>query len=474
MTLYTQLAADVESMIVSGSLRPGDRLPSVRALRARRAVSQATVLHAYALLESRGLIESRPRSGYFVSRRRAKPADSGAASQDTPTATTVDVSDLVFYILGDTRERRVLPFGSAFPSPLLFPLDRLSTSLARSTRRLDPWATVADLPPGSLALRREIAGRYLALGAEVPVDGIVITNGAMEALNLCLQCLTSPGAIIAIESPTFYGALQAIERLGARAVEIATDPVEGIDPAALRAVLDKHSVSACWFMSNFQNPLGASVPGTRRAQIVQMLAERETPLIEDDVYGELYFGARAQRPFKCFDEAGLVLHCGSFSKTLAPGYRVGWVAAGRYTAQVERLKMMSSLATSIPAQEGLADYLQGGGYERHLRRLRRRLAAQQEEMLAAIARYFPAGTQASRASGGYFTWASLPPAVNALELHRLAALEGIGLSPGPMFSPQRGYENCVRLNFGHPWDSDLRAGIARLGAIACELASRVG
>lgn len=463
MSLYEQLAEDVRQMIVAGSLQPGDRLPSVRSLRSRRGLSQATVLRAYALLESRGVIESRPRSGYFVAPKL--PPVRVPAPRET-SAVRVDVSELVFHILGATRERRLLPFGSAFPSPLLFPLSALASTLARSTRSLDPWTSVTDLPPGSVALRSEIARRYLALGAEVPVDGILISNGAMEALNLCLQAVTTPGAVVAIESPAFYGALQAIERLGLRAVEVPTDPVHGISAQALREVLDAHTVSACWFMSSFQNPLGATVPDAQRPQIVRMLAERGIPLIEDDVYAELYFGTRAPRPYKCFDKAGLVLHCSGYAKCLAPGWRVGWVAAGRYAQTLERLKTMSSLATNIPAQEGLAAYLRSGRYDSHLRRLRRKLASQQEEMHAAIARHFPAGTCTTRAEGGYFTWVELPGQVDTLELHRLAAAEGIGLSPGPIFSPQRAYRNCVRLNYGHPWDASLRAGIARLGELA--------
>lgn len=471
MTLYAQLADDVAQMIGSGALRAGERLPSVRSLRQRRALSQATVLQAYALLESRGLIESRPRSGYYVARQPPAALPETARSNGAAAGLVVDVSDLVFEILGATRERRLLPFGSAFPSPLVFPLDRLARSLARSSRRLDPWATVADLPPGSLALRRAIAKRYLALGAEVPPDGILVTNGAMEALNLCLQTVAPAGSVVAIESPTFYGALQAIERLGLRAVEVRTDPVTGIDPDALRAVLDANPVRACWFMSSFQNPLGCSVPDMNPPAIVRLLAERGVALIEDDVYAELYFGQRAPPPYKCFDEAGLVLHCSGFSKCLAPGYRVGWVAAGRFAGAIERAKLTSSLATSIPAQEALADFLEQGGYESHLRRLRKLLAAQQAQMLDAIQIHFPQGTRASRAAGGYFSWVELPAAVDALDLHRRAAAEGIGISPGPMFSAQRAYRNCVRLNYGHPWTAELLDGFQRLGALACEQAA---
>lgn len=473
MSLYRQLADEIQRGIREGVFVRGRRLPSVRDLQQRRGLSASTILHAYAELERRGWVEAHPRSGYFVAHRPLSAAASApAASSPTGTSTPVEVSDLVFDILGATRERRLLPFGSAFPSPVLFPLDRLAVSLARSARRMEPWDTVADLPPGSTALRQQILRRYLLTGVDVALDEVLITNGAMEALNLCLQAVAAPGEVIAIESPAFYGPLQAIERLGLRAVEVRTDPQLGVDPQALREVLDTHAVRACWFMSSFQNPLGASVPEAQRSEIVALLAERQIPLIEDDVYAELYFGKAAQKPFKHFDREGLVLHCGGFAKCLAPGFRVGWVSAGRYSERVRRLKMTTTLATSMPSQEALADFLQRSGFEAHLRRLRRVLQQQQTQMLDLITRHFPPGTQATQAQGGYFTWVTLPQGIDALRLHGLAAAEGIGLSPGPMFSPQRGYTHCLRLNYGHPWDDALRAGIARMGALAVALASR--
>ncbi len=462
VTKYAALAEELARLITSGELAPGARLPSMRQQCERRRLSQATVLQAYALLESRGLIESRPRSGYFVARQRP----SAAVSRPAPESVQVDVSELVFHILGATRERRLLPFGSAFPSPLLFPMDRLARSLARSARRLDPWASVADLPPGSTALRQLIARRYLTQGMAIPVDGILITHGAMEALNLALQAVAPPGSLVAVESPCFYGALQAIERLGLRAVEIPIDPVDGLDLESLRRTLDTQPVRACWFMSSFQNPTGLSVPDPQRAAIVRLLAERDVPLIEDDVYAELYFGRTPPQPYKFFDQGGRVLHCGGYAKCLAPGYRVGWIAAGRYATAVERLKLGTTLATSIPIQEALADYLERGGYDLHLRRLRQTLKAQQEQMLDLIAQHFPAGSRATRAQGGYFTWVELPTQIDTLELHRLAAAEGIGLSPGPMFSAKRAFKHCMRLNYGHPWTPELIAGMQRLGALA--------
>ena len=356
--------------------------------------------------------------------------------------------------------------GSAFPDPKLFPLDRLARHLAASARRMSAWSTVQDLPPGSLELRRQIARRYLRQGARVSPDEIIITSGALEALNLSLQVLTRPGDVVAIESPAFYGCLQAIEARGLRAVEVPTHPQDGVDLPALARVLRKHAVRACWLMTGFQNPLGARVPDGARREIVRLLGAHGVPLIDDDVYADLYFGRQRPASTKSFDKNGLVLHCGSFSKSLAPGYRVGWVAAGRYAQAIQRRKMMSTLATSIPVQGGLAAYLEDGGYDKFLKGLRRELLVRQTAALEALRRHLPVGYGVARPDGGYFLWVQLAGGVDAIELHRRALARGVSIAPGPMFSARRQFRDFVRLNYGHPSVADFEAGVAVLGELA--------
>jgi DNA-binding transcriptional MocR family regulator len=465
---YEELAEHVASLIANGALRTGDRLPSVRELRRDRGVSAATVTHAYQLLEARGLIEARPQSGHYVS-ARLEPRSAGASrARAAPRPTKVDVSELVFEILDSVREHRVVPFGSAFPSPLLFPWRTLARHLGAAARKMNPWSTVESLPPGSLELRRQIARRYLRFGARVLPDEIVITNGAMEALYLSLQSLTRPGDAVAIESPSFYACLQAIESLGLKAVEIPTHPHEGVELGPLERAIDTHKVRACWFMTSFQNPLGATMPDEKKRDLVRLLESRGIPLIEDDVYSELYFSSRRPRAAKSFDDHGLVLHCGSFSKCLAPGYRLGWVAAGRFTRDVQRRKVMTSLATSIPVQDAIADLLQHETYDAHLKKLRRSLAAQQQSLLGSVRRHFP-GHRVTEPEGGYFVWLELPPGKDTLELHRRALKHGISIAPGPIFSPRREYRNCVRLNYGHPWSAELDRAVQQVARLSTAL-----
>jgi DNA-binding transcriptional MocR family regulator len=466
MKRYETLAEEIALSIRSGVMKRGDRLPSVRQASISRGVSPSTVFAAYYLLEARGLIRARERSGYYVTGGASgAPPEPEAASTPVGDSAPVDVSKLVFSVLESARTRDVLPFGSAFPSPLLFPLPRLARSMSASVQSMDAWSTVTDLAPGNAALRRQIALRYLADGVQVHTDDIVITNGALEALNLCLQAVTAPGDSVIIESPTFYAALQALERMGLKAIEVPTHPRDGIDLDALANALQRHKPKACWLMTNFQNPLGSLMPDAKKEALVGLLAAHDVPLIEDDVYGELYFGIKRPVHAKSFDTRGLVMHCSSFSKCLAPGYRIGWVAAGRFTQQVARLQLTTTLSASAPAQGAIADYLLKGGFDKHLRQLRHVLSVQQSAMIEAVVRNFPKGTKATRPEGGYFLWVELPGKVDVLAVHRLALSLGISVAPGPMFSARHEFTNCLRLNYGHPWDDRAEAAFVTLGRV---------
>ena len=465
MKRYERFADDIAELIRSGVLGPGQRVPSVRYASQTHGVSPSTVFQAYYLLERRGLIRARPRSGYFVNAHAPRQFSEPQALQPVSESTDVDVSALVFSILDSIKDPNTIPFGSAFPSPELFPLQRLSRSLASASRSMDPRMVVTDLSPGNPQLRRQIALRYMVGGLMLPMEELLITNGALEALNLCLQAVTQPGDLVAIEAPAFYACLQVLERLKLKAVEIPVHPREGMDLGVLAQTLEKHPVKAVWCMTNFQNPVGASMPEAKKQALVELLARHQVPLIEDDVYAELYYSQQAPKPAKAFDTQGLVMHCGSFAKSLAPGYRIGWVAAGRFAQKIERLKLMTSLCASMPAQAAIADYLQHGGYDRHLRKLRYALEGQQANMLAAISRHFPAQTRVSQPAGGYFLWLELPPQMDSLKLFQMALAQGISIAPGPIFSPTQRFRNCIRLNYGSPWDEVSEKAMETLGRI---------
>lgn len=470
MKLYEQLANSIAQSIQEGVLCRGDRLPSVRQASVSRNVSPATVLEAYYLLEARGLITARERSGYFVTSGAVNiPSSPAPVIECQLEPTQVDMSELVFEVLESIRLKNVVPLGSAFPSPLLFPRVNLAKTMASSVQLMDPWASVDNLSAGDMNLRRQIALRYMIDGLHVTADEVVVTNGALEALNLCLMAVTRPGDTILIESPTFYAALQSIERIGLRAVEIPSHPKDGIDLAAMERAILQYQPKVCWLMTNFQNPLGSLLSNEKKEALVALITKYQLPLIEDDVYGELYFSDKRPIPAKAFDTEGLVMHCSSFSKCLAPGYRVGWVAPGKFAKAVARLKLTTTISASVPAQVAIARYLQKGGYDKHLRNLRHALLVNQIKFVEALERYFPVGTCLTLPQGGYFLWVKLPEGINALELHKLALNHDISIAPGPIFSAQRQFVSYIRLNYGHIWDARIEGALATLGALVSKL-----
>lgn len=466
---YKTLASDLAGLIRCGSLAPGMRLPSVREVTKSHGVSPATVFRAYRLLEAQGLIEARPRAGHFVSPQACARIDGPVFIGAGGAGLSLETDDLLFHVLESSRKPGVVPLGSAFPGPAMFPASSLNRSLAAVAREMGAETPFAELSAGAASLRCQIVRRYLTMGLTVPSDEVIVTSGALEALTLALEALTDPGDFVAIQAPAFYATLQTLDRLRLKGVEIPMHPSGGLDVSVLAAALSRYPVRACWFMNSFQNPTGATLPEAGKQALVALLAQHDIPLIEDDVYAELYLGISPVRPAKAFDQNGLVLHCGSFSKSLAPCYRVGWVAAGRFAQRIARAKLMTNISTSLPAQLAIAAFLQSRSYERHLHQLRRRLATQRDIMLDVIGRAFPPGTQVRCPDGGYFLWVELPEQVDAVRLFEMALDQGISIAPGPIFSKRRGYRNYIRLNYGHPWTPEIERGVEAVGRLSHSL-----
>lgn len=466
MKKYEIIAEEIASTIQQGLLKRGDKLPSIRQIQALKQVNASTVFQAYYLLEARGLLITRPRSGYYVAgplRNDRLLAPASPAATGLPT--TLQISDLVFTLLDRIKDPQHVPFGSAFPSPLHFPLSKLADHMVASVRRMQASDTVSDIGQGDFELRRQIALRYQLDGTQTDAADIVVTNGALEALNLSLAAVTQPGDSVIIESPSFYAALQAIERMGLRAIEVASHPEHGIDLLALEQAIIQHQPKACWLMTNFQNPTGSLMREDKKQALVALVTRYRLPLIEDDVYRELYFGKQRPHPAKAWDSEGWVMHCSSFSKSLAPGYRVGWVSAGRFTDQITRLKISTTLATSIPAQHALASYLAKGGYDKYLRQLRHQLMLQQLQYAQALHQHFPEQVRFNQPQGGYFFWMQLPPACDSLRIFQQSIAHNISLAPGHMFSSQQQYANFIRFNYGHPLTAHSVQAIQTLGKL---------
>jgi DNA-binding transcriptional MocR family regulator len=465
--LYERLADEIAATIANGTLKPGEKLPSLRSMRQRRKVSMTTVQEAFGVLEDRGLIVAKPQSGYFVRGRPSLPLPP-AVSRPNAVPSPVITNPLLWRYLQYTAadDPGEGSFACATPSPELYPTRALNSITSQVMRHQPELVSDYGRSDGLPELRRQIARRTVDWGQTLGSDDILITNGCIEALNLCLQAVTQPGDVVAIESPSYFGILQLLENRGLRGLEIPTDPVTGMSFDALELATRNGEVKAVFLVANFSNPLGSLIPDDTKRRTVEMLAERNIPLIEDDLYGEFYFGSQRPLPAKAFDTTGNVLYCNSFTKQALPGMRVGWVAGGRYHAELQMHKFMLSFCTPSLQQAVTAEFLAAGGFDRHMRQLRRTLCRQLRETLALVSELFPKGTRLAEPQGGFLLWVELPEGADTVVLFDAALREGIGFTPGPLFSPNGGFARCMRLSCGYPLTPGRERTLRRLAELA--------
>ncbi len=463
--LYLKVAHQIEDQIRKGALRTGDKVPSIRGLRRQQGVSVSTVLQAYFWLENRGWIEPRPQSGFYV---RVPYTDLAPEPdfQTRPGAPTgVDVIDVLDEVVNTIGNRAHVPLGAAAAKPSIFPNVRLNRIINRIVRNEPEHSARYEFSGGLEVLRRQIARRAVAYGCSFSPNDLTITCGGMEALNLAVRAVARPGDVIALESPTYFALLQIIESLGMKAIEIPTHPRTGMDLDALSRAIRKHRVRACISMLNCHNPLGFIATDEYKKNLVQLLTRHNVPLIEDDIYGDLAFDGTRPKTAKTFDTKGIVLLCSSFSKVLAPGFRIGWIEAGRYRDAVRRLKFINTLNSPSLPQLAIAEFIESGGYDRYLRGLRVTLARQVQLYSQAVTRHLPEGTRISRPAGGYILWLELPKRVDSLKLYRAAAAQKISIVPGVIFSPSGQFHHHIRISCGHPLDETIERALITLGKL---------
>ncbi len=466
--IYQRLAGELATAIRNGGYRAGERLPSLRRYCQEQKVSLSTALQVYRSLEAALLIESRPKSGYFVC-TQTKDAAEPAVSRPSMKPGAVTGAQMAINILEEARRPELINLGAVVPAAEHLPLKALSRIMSGLLRRSPELLGRYEKPAGNDLLRHRLLRRWREAGCACDDEEIIITNGCQEALTLSLRAVAKPGDAIAIESPTFYGILQTIDSLGMKAVEIPTHPRDGVDLDALQQVLDRNLVRACLFIPSFNNPLGSCMPLENRKRLAEMVAKANVPLIEDDIYGDLSFQQPRLPPVKSFDHSGNVLLCSSFSKTLVPGYRIGYVMAGNWAERLRHLKLLGNIATAGVPQIALAEYLQRGGYDRLVRQAAQNYRWRNEQIRTLVLKYFPPGTLVTRPQGGFVLWIEMPPQIDCVELHDLALNAGISVTPGVIFSPSGDYRHHIRISCGQLAVEQAEPAIRRVGQIAMRL-----
>ncbi len=460
-----EVCETIRNRIESGIYHAGDKVSSVRELSRQLRLSISTVLEAYRRLETEGVIAAQPQSGFYVQLSATRRLVRSAYTQPSQKPMDVSSESLVRNVMHDARNPAVLQLAKATPETSLLPVASLQRVLVGAMRENGDEVVGSTQPAGYRPLREQIARRMLAAGCAVAPDEVLITAGCTEALNLALRAVCKPGDIVAVESPTFYGMLLACEALGLRVLEVSTSTTDGICLDSLRELLDEHPVRVVVLTPSFGNPLGGLMSDEDKAALVKMVSERDVYLLEDDVYGDLGFAEGRPIAAKAYDRTGHVLYCSSFSKTLAPGYRVGWVVGGPHTERLEALKFSSSLSTAVLQQMAIANFLAFQRYTHYIRRAARTYQQNTNKMVAAVLRSFPEGTKCHKPRGGFVTWVQMPEGCDAIQLYQAAIAKNIAFMPGPAFSPSGLYRNCLRLNAAR-WDANIEQVVAVLGGLA--------
>ena len=465
--LYLQVADGLEKMIGEDVLKIGDKLPSIRVLSDEYGISMGTAFQAYYRLEGKGLIESRPKSGYYVRFNHKRFPDLPKMIQPDPLSHDVSVKEMIASIYSDiaSHSNKIINFAIAAPDASLLPTAKINKSVMQALRNSKDSCISYEHTQGNVELRKQIAKLAFNWGGKVKPDEVVVTGGCLEAMTLCIKAVTKPGDTVAVESPNYFGIFQALENMGLKVVEISSSPVTGLDLDCLQRAIKKFSIKACVVIPNFNNPLGGLMPDENKKKLVEIITKNNIPLIEDDIYGELYFGKNRPRTCKYYDTKGMVMHCSSLSKSLAPGYRIGWVMPGKFLEQMKQIKRIHNISSPTLTQAAIAHYLQHGRYEYHLKTMRKALHTQCLRYLQGIIDHFPEDTKVSRPHGGFILWVQLNKKVDTFKLRIEAMRHHISIVPGKIFSASCNYNNCIRISFAKPWDDDADYGLMMLGKI---------
>jgi len=467
--LYAQIVSRIEKQIKQKLLKTGDKLPSVRALSLEQGISISTSYKAYVELENMGMIEARPKSGYYVKFSPARVNHVPTTKPPTQKIAQASVTDMIAMVYQNMDSDSVIRLSRSSPPLSMIPMAKLNKSMMEAIRKSPSGNINYENLQGNVSLRKQIAKNAFNWGGNITEDDVVTTQGCMEALIFCLRALTKPGDTIAIESPTYFGIFNIMLSLDLKVLEIPVNPDTGIDLDYLTQAMNEVDIKVCLFVTNFSNPAGSCMPDESKQQLVTLLAAKKIPLIEDDIYGEIYFGKSRPRTCKSYDKDGWVLLCSSVSKSIAPGYRVGWCIPGRFKEQIINLKMMHTISSATPTQAAIAHFFETGRYDLHMRNLRKALYTQSLRYTQAIATYFPPGTKISRPQGGYALWVELDKHINAFELYQLAMAQNISIAPGQIFSTDARFTNFIRISFGLSFDNVVEKSIKVLGDLVGSL-----
>jgi DNA-binding transcriptional MocR family regulator len=372
--------------------------------------------------------------------------------------------------MGERKE--IISLAPGNPAPDLLPAGMLSTIIADGLLAARERALGYCPVEGLHTLRRAIAASMRKRGVAIDAQHILILSGSTQGIGLIGRFLLRPGDEVVVEVPTYLGAIQAFRALNARVIGVPTDS-EGIRVDLLDSILARHRPRLIYTLPTFQNPTGTVMSQERRRRLLILAKRYQTPILEDDPYGEIYFGDKQPQPLKALDTSGQVLYLSTYSKILAPGLRVAWLAAPEL--MIERLslhKQVFDLNTNALGQWTVSEVLRRNLLEEHLAMLRQQYRHKRDLMLQAIATHWPQEVRVNRPAGGFHLWCRLPADMRSRSLLRESANEQVAFVIGEPFHVDGGGQQHFRLSYAYPETDHIEEGVQRIGNAIKRLLAR--
>lgn len=467
-----QIVQYLRRAVEAGRLGPGTKLEPIRVLAKELGVNRETVAAAYHELEVLGLTESTVGRGTFVVPRPANESREGGGRGPSderpfePVFSRLSAAAARISRVDYTAPPGAVHFERLIPDVSLAPREEFRKALNRALLKGGAGLYEYGDPRGYERLRRALIERFARSGIECEAEDVVITAGSTQGIAIAAKLFCDPGDAVVVESPTYPWAYAALVSIGLRVVPVPVG-ADGLDLQRLDAVLARGGVRLIYTMPSFQNPLGVSTALAHRKQLLDIAARHAVPVLEDDFEKDLRVRGRGAPPLRALDARGIVLYLGTFSKALFPAARVGWLVTPRRVAEAAiGVKRTMDITTSPLLQAGLAQFLREGGYDRHLRRAGRELAARLAAAEGALDAHLPPGSHFVRPEGGYLLWVTLPEAIDTYALLSDAKRAGVVYAPGQIFFPDEQRSSSLRLCLAQTKVEDIERGVRLLGQIA--------
>lgn len=448
---FEEFTTDIERSIREGFYKPGHKLPSVRDLKKQYNTSISTIQNGYEHLIILGLVTSIPKSGYYVAAPVNQRRDN--LTQENPIVRDAIFERNIELITSGHGNKKLVEFNVATPGDLIISQKLLLRTMQHVIREKGVGLLKYYPTNGLDELKSNIIKHAAGYQTRINPWELLITDGALQALYIALSAVCGPEDVVAVESPCVFSVLEVIRVLKLKVVEIPVALTNGFDVDFLKKACGQNKIKAIVITPNFHNPTGILLDDDAKKELVKISQQHHIAIIENDIYGDLNFGGKRPSTIRSYDESGLVMTYSSYAKTLAPGIRLGWLAAGKFLRAAEQIKFSMGSTVSPVYQETVNRLLATNSYDRHLRAFRMLLAKNAFSTINLLSQHFPKDTSIVPPAGGYNIWVKMPDYIDMNNFYNECERIGVKFTPGYTFSFTEMFSSNFRIVFADKYSA---------------------